>query len=150
MSPSKILAPFIALLIGAGCGGTGTGNPTGTANTNSYSLNTAEKIRTAICAKLTTCFASLDSNACATGVSVQTNLSAPLGLAASFGTLQYIIEAEAAGTILANPTIESICLDDLGVLGCASSQVQSSYNPSTAADFSHIVQLIPTSCSSLY
>lgn len=150
---------IILLLALSGCGGsslggTETGNPGGPTSSiptgaNPNINNFATQMIDSICSKLSTCYPSLTSSSCQSGVLAVTNVGSSLGLpSGTTSTLQNIVDEENAGTITPQSTAANRCISDIQSLTCGSSTVGGAYSSGTAANFNRVYTLLSASSAS--
>jgi hypothetical protein len=160
---SRLLSTFLisALLLLSACapgggGGTETGNPGSKVPgplVSDYTGNGGTDVLNTICTKLTACNAGLTATQCSNGLLPQTNIAARLGLASGFGTLQQVIDATNAETIVTNSTRLSTCRSDIEALSCGDPTVVAAWSSGSPSDFTAVFNLIPTSgtsCAGIY
>lgn len=92
------------------------------------------KIVSSVCTVVTGCNPQVTFAQCAEGVSTATGVNLPLGLPATYSTLQSITQAEASGELAGNSAVGSQCTAAIQNLTCADPTVQSAYNKESAAN----------------
>lgn len=88
---------------------------------------------------------------CRSALRTQSNIDVEVGLEENeFEDAQAIIDAEYDELLAHDSDVLSACIDDLDRLTCRDEVVENAYNPAKANPYEQAVEMIPTSCRTLF
>jgi hypothetical protein len=149
-SPIILIGLVFVFSFFPGCGGTGTGNP-GVLTSSAPTTNTG-RILSEVCSLLNQCVSGISNSECRSGVTIETNLEAPLGLTpGTYVNFLAIMTADGLGSIQSNPAATSTCVSELTNLSCFDTYVQSAKD--VFGGYSGVAPLLTTrapSCAGVF
>lgn len=147
-------------LTSCGSGGTETRNPTneedgtGDEPIASSTVLASVQIRDALCTKLVECFTALKLSDCESGVELSSDVHAEIGFEQNdYDTFNEVIDDEEAENISADADPLTNCVDDIELLECSDSSLESAFDENNPDNFNNIGSMVPDgsdSCEGIF